>query len=119
MTSSPCVRPGRRPRARSRRGGNDYVGKPFDAAELRTRVEQHQGTSSNRVLDFGLGLAIAKRVVDHHRGTIAIESSAGDGTTVTIRLPAAVPAARPTRTGPTGMALASPGRSWRDHGDES
>lgn len=35
----------------------------------------------------GLGLYITKQVVDRHGGDIAIESTAGEGSTVTIRLP--------------------------------
>ncbi len=35
----------------------------------------------------GLGLAITKRIVEAHQGTLAIASSAQDGTTVTITLP--------------------------------
>ncbi len=35
----------------------------------------------------GLGLSIAKRAVELHRGAIAIESAPGKGTTVTVRLP--------------------------------
>ncbi len=37
----------------------------------------------------GLGLAIVKRVVDAHGGSIDIESKAGEGTQVTVTLPAA------------------------------
>jgi signal transduction histidine kinase len=38
----------------------------------------------------GLGLTIARRVIHDHRGTITIQSTVGQGTIVTIRLPAAV-----------------------------
>ena len=36
---------------------------------------------------MGLGLAIAKRIIDAHGGKIAVESKQGEGTTFTIRLP--------------------------------
>ncbi|MBN1816026.1 MAG: GAF domain-containing sensor histidine kinase [Sedimentisphaerales bacterium] len=35
----------------------------------------------------GLGMAIAKQVIDQHSGTIAIETEAGKGTTFTVALP--------------------------------
>ncbi len=38
----------------------------------------------------GLGMAIAKSVVDAHRGTISVSSVLGNGTTVDIRLPAPI-----------------------------
>ncbi|AKU96600.1 periplasmic sensor signal transduction histidine kinase [Labilithrix luteola] len=37
----------------------------------------------------GLGLALCRRIVDVHRGTIAASSSGGEGTTVIVRLPLA------------------------------
>lgn len=42
----------------------------------------------------GLGLAICRRAVDEHRGTIEIETSPGEGTTVRITLPAGGEGAR-------------------------
>jgi two-component system phosphate regulon sensor histidine kinase PhoR len=37
----------------------------------------------------GLGLAIVKHIVERHRGTLEIKSTVGEGTNVTVRLPAA------------------------------
>ncbi len=35
----------------------------------------------------GLGLSISSRIIEDHKGTIKIESSAGKGTSITVRLP--------------------------------
>ena len=37
----------------------------------------------------GTGLALARRIIEEHGGTIGIESAADTGTTVTITLPSA------------------------------
>ncbi|MCL6636431.1 MAG: PAS domain S-box protein [Alicyclobacillus sp.] len=37
----------------------------------------------------GLGWMVTRRIIEHHRGEIAVESSLGAGTRVTVRLPAA------------------------------
>ncbi len=42
----------------------------------------------------GLGLTIAREIVDHSGGSLDIESAAGEGTTITMRLPAAAAPAR-------------------------
>jgi two-component system nitrogen regulation sensor histidine kinase NtrY len=48
---------------------------------------------STRASGTGLGLTIAKRNVELHGGTVAVDSERGTGTTVTMTLPTAPPAA--------------------------
>jgi two-component system, NtrC family, sensor kinase len=55
----------------------------------------------------GLGLSIAYGIVTKHRGTIAVESRVGEGTTFTIHLPAATAV-------PAGAGSGDPARS-EDH----
>jgi len=45
----------------------------------RNAIEQATGT--------GLGLAVARQIVEQHNGSIWIESFVGSGTVVTLRLP--------------------------------
>jgi signal transduction histidine kinase/DNA-binding response OmpR family regulator/ligand-binding sensor domain-containing protein len=63
----------------------------------------------------GIGLSLARELVDLHRGTISVSSVLGEGTTFTVRLPLdGAPAdsaerfdgraARPERSGPPAMA---------------
>jgi two-component system nitrogen regulation sensor histidine kinase NtrY len=57
---------------------------------------------TTKVKGLGLGLAIARQIVEEHGGTIRAESVPGKGTSVRIHLPAAAP-------GTPGAAPAAPG----------
>jgi PAS domain S-box-containing protein len=56
---------------------------------------QLDGSLARRFEGAGLGLSIAKSLVELHGGTLAIESAVGAGTTVAIALPPARTVARP------------------------
>jgi len=57
------------------------VGKVFEAFE-KLSTKPTAGEKST-----GLGMAIVKRIIDAHGGTIAVESTLGEGTTFTVSLP--------------------------------
>lgn len=46
-----------------------------------------QSRSKDKVSGFGLGLSLAKRIVEIHKGSVEVASSLGKGTTFTIKLP--------------------------------
>lgn len=46
-------------------------------------------TSRSKTAGYGLGLSIARQIVETHKGTISVHSKSGRGTTFTIRLPQA------------------------------
>ena len=52
------------------------------------RFYQVDRSLSRRAEGCGLGLSIAKFIVDAHQGTIAVESKPGQGSTFTVTLPA-------------------------------
>ncbi len=57
----------------------------------------HRGSNVENRSGSGLGLVIVKRCVDLHRGSIAVDSRVGEGTTVTVRLPVFVRGPNDTR----------------------
>ena len=58
---------------------------PEDQERIFHRYEQ--ATSSRRAGGLGLGLYIARQIIEAHGGTIRVESQPGEGSTFTIDLP--------------------------------
>ena len=58
----------------------DQQGRVFERFESQARGSQHRGT--------GLGLSIVRSLVELHGGSITLSSEPGQGTTVTVALPA-------------------------------
>jgi signal transduction histidine kinase len=53
---------------------------------MRHMFQLFHSTKGNR--GTGLGLAVTKKIVEEHEGSISVQSKLGEGTTFTIRLPA-------------------------------
>src|SRR5262249_5435940 len=64
-------------------------GEGIPADELSRVFEKFYRRKGTRNRGAGLGLAIVRRVVEDHDGTVTISSSVGSGTTVSVRLAAA------------------------------
>ena len=62
---------------------------PEKIAAALQHFHQLDGTLARRFEGAGLGLSIAKALVELHGGTLAVDSAVGRGTTVTIALPPA------------------------------
>ena len=95
---------GRGPRAGDPGGRLTYVFTPF----FRGERSRSRGTGG-----VGLGLTLAKRIVEAHKGSIAVTSEPGGGTTVRVSLPVQHEADCASQvfrvvtrfTGPTGGAM--------------
>jgi len=85
------------------------TGKGIDADELAHIFDRYYRVDRGEVGDAGhagLGLAITRRIVELHGGTIRAESEAGAGTHFIVRLPVAMPNAAPTAAAPQSAAVA-------------
>ena len=65
---------------------------PGIAAAVRPRIFEAFFTTKAPRSGMGLGLAIAKEIIETHGGTIALAESDGPGTVFVIRLPITPPA---------------------------
>ena len=52
---------------------------------MKHMFELFHSTKGNR--GTGIGLAVARKIVEEHDGTISVKSTEGEGTTFTVRLP--------------------------------
>jgi two-component system phosphate regulon sensor histidine kinase PhoR len=79
------------------------IGIPEDElADLFTRFFRASNATATAVPGSGLGLSIAKDIVASHRGSIEVGSVLGQGTAVTVRLPADPAAAAVSDAGQDG-----------------
>jgi two-component system sensor histidine kinase CiaH len=59
-----------------------------DVSHIFDRFYQVNGSRcKTEICGFGLGLSVAKKIIDFHHGTVLVESKLGKGTTFVIKLP--------------------------------
>ncbi|MBL8584878.1 MAG: PAS domain-containing sensor histidine kinase [Rhizobiaceae bacterium] len=83
------------------------IGQPF------TQVDNDY---TRRFEGTGLGLSLVKGLVGLHKGTMSIESAPGEGTVVSISLPADGPAERPEETMPARLPVKRPAATEKHDG---
>lgn len=62
---------------------------PDDIPKIFSDFHQLDGSETRSYGGLGLGLAFVARIIEAHGGTIGVDSIVGEGTTMTLRLPAA------------------------------
>jgi Osmosensitive K+ channel histidine kinase len=102
-----------------------------DLSKIFDRFHQVRSNTANQTQGVGIGLALAKELVEQHGGTIDVESTEGNGSTFRIRLPVAEEDADasdealpepatidlPEGEEPFEKAFRSADRSWRSQTD--
>ncbi|MDB5469178.1 MAG: two-component sensor histidine kinase [Caulobacter sp.] len=78
----------------------ERLGRPYEQA----------GDSDRRALGTGLGLSLVRSFAELHGGEMGIESTLGQGTTVTIRLPVLLPPAAPAEPAGDNVVAFNPVR---------
>jgi signal transduction histidine kinase len=69
---------------------------PREIARIFDPFYRGQKSVEDQIHGFGLGLALVKRIVDAHCGAVTVDSTPGEGTSFTIRIPANVQVAEST-----------------------
>lgn len=69
---------------------------PADVPHVFTAFFRADRSRSRDTGGVGLGLTLARRIIEAHAGTIELKSRPGEGTTVTIKLPGGTPTADPS-----------------------
>lgn len=64
---------------------------PGMSSEVRQRIFEPGFTTKSGRVGMGLGLLISRQVIDHHHGSISVDSQVGAGTTFTVVLPVTGP----------------------------
>jgi len=95
-----------------------------DLPKIFDRFHQVRTNMANRTQGVGIGLALAKELVEEHGGRIEVQSEVGKGTTFRVHLPSqpsdqartTVEHAAPMVEEPFEKAFRAADRSWRDNG---
>src|SRR5262249_27617257 len=85
---------------------------PAGLSHLVQKFRQLGGPATRRKGGTGLGLVIAKSLVEQHGGSVAVESRSGQGTRFVVTLPAAAATSQPALPAPVAAVVqATSGRT--------